>query len=209
MTAVPTGPDLRLDLDVATVAAGARLHAAYSLHDGHVTGVVVNDTRTARSVSLDIAAWPGELEGRLTVPLPDHLPPSPAAVLEVPWDVLVGTGEALARHRPDVYDELVARAVGSARADGVVLDLAGAHEQLRRVHHSVLGRLQAVCSGTGHRGRRRIGWISWLLFADGWRALTPYAAGTGPARRAMVRVEPRRTADLAVEVACWVAAVRS
>jgi hypothetical protein len=84
-----------------------------------------------------------------------------------------------------------------------VLDLAATHEQLRRLHHGVLARLRAVGSGS-RRGRRRVGWTSWLLFGDGWRELTPYAARSpGGVRRAMVRVEPRRPADLAAQVARW------
>jgi hypothetical protein len=95
------------------------------------------------------------------------------------------------------------------RADGAALDLCGAHEQLRRLHHGVVARLQAVAYGR-HRGRGRVGWTVWLLYADGWRELTPYAApAPSGARRAMVRVEPRRPADLAVRVSRWAAVVRS
>jgi hypothetical protein len=62
--------------------------------------------------------------------------------------------------------------------------------------------------GLSLRGRRRLGWVSWLLYADGWRALTPYAgSGAGGIRRAMVRIEPRRPIDLGLDVARWVSTV--
>ena len=44
----------------------------------------------------------------------------------------------------------------------------------------------------------------------GWRELTPYSrASADGGRRAMVRVEPRRPADLGLLVARWAVRVRS
>jgi hypothetical protein len=204
----PSGPALRVDLDLAGVAPGMRSHVAYTLRGERLTGVVVDGTGANRPVHLEIGAWPGELERRLLLSVPPDAPTPPARVVELPWDLLVGTGEALARHRGDVYDELLAREVEAVHIDGVVAGLVDAHEQLRRLHHSVLGRLQVVGSGHSPSGTRRIGWICWLRFADGWRALTPYTAGAGGTRRAMVRVEPRRATDLATQVARWAFRVR-
>jgi hypothetical protein len=202
---------LRVDLDLATTdaSASARLHAGYALSGSRVAAVVVHETGPVEVLSLEVGQWQGELEGRLQLPVPARVPPAPSGVLELPWDLLVGTGAATAGHRPGVYDELAARGVGAVAADGCVLDLVGTHEQLRRLHHGPLARLQAV--GSGDRpGRRRIGWTSWLLFSDGWRELTPYSrASADGGRRAMVRVEPRRPADLALLVARWAVRVRS
>jgi hypothetical protein len=200
---------VRVDLDLALCegSEGSRLHVCYALHEGRVAALAASGSAPVELRVFDISGWQSELESRLVVPASSQAPTPPARTVELPWDLLVGTGQALARRRPGAYDELVAREPGTVRADGVMLDLAAAHEQLRRLHHGVLARLQAVCSGI-RSGRRRIGWTSWLLYADGWRELTPYV-GRMPdgAGRSMVRVEPRRPTDLAAQVARWAVAV--
>jgi hypothetical protein len=202
---------LWVDLDLATRSGSgrARLHVGYALHGARVAAMVAHGSDPAQVRILDVDHWQTELETRLRLPIPRAAPPPPARVLDLPWDLLVGTGAALARHRPEVYDALVARDAGAVRVDGRVLDLPGTCDQLRRLHHSVLARLQAIGSGE-RRGRRCVGWTSWLLFGDGWRELTPYAGRSGPGgHRAMVRIEPRRPADLAALVARWDIEVRA
>ena len=90
---------------------------------------------------------------------------------------------------------LVARAVGSCRADGRALDLAGCHDQLRRLH-AATGRMRAVGVGPG-RSRPRVGLGE---LAAGRRRLA--SAGPRRARRpadgprgaaAAVRPRPRRS----------------
>jgi hypothetical protein len=165
--------------------------------------VVTRGTAPVRTLSFGVEHWRHELERRLRLPVPAAPPTPPARLLELPWDLVVGTGAALAGHRPEVYDALVARDAGAVRADGTVLDLADTHEQLRRLHHGLLARLQALGYGAPD-GRRRVGWTAWLMFGDGWRELTPYAGRSADGgRRAMVRVEPRRPADLATKMARW------
>jgi len=201
---------LRVDLDLATRSpGGSRLHVGYARRGSRVAAVVASGDAAPEVLVLAVEDWQAELERRLLVPLPADVPPAPDRVLDLPWDLVVGTGAAVARHRPQVYDALVARDAGAVRVDGTLLDLPQTCEQLRRLHHGVLARLQAVGFGE-RRGRRRVGWTSWLLFGDGWRELTPYAGrSAGGDRRAMVRVEPRRPADLAAQVARWSVAVGS
>jgi hypothetical protein len=152
---------------------------------------------------LDLAGWGNELARAVTLaPRPAELCPL-APGLVVPWDMLVATGAALERRRPEVYDVLVARAVGWCRSGDRVLGSGGCHEQLRLLH-AAAGRMRATGAGVGVRGRR-LGVASWVLLGGGWHALVP-AQETG---RALVRVEPRRPDDLAVEAARWLAAVRS
>jgi hypothetical protein len=199
---------LLVDLDLAVrreSGATARLQARHGLRDGSVTAIATALTHEVEVARFGLVHWQSELARCAVVTPPARSPAPPARSLELPWDLLVGTGAALARHRSEVYDVLVARAVGSVRAGAEVLDAAGCHEQVRLVHHSVVGRLRMVGAGRTPGGRRGVGWVSWLLFADGWRALTPYA-GSGPsdAGRAMVRIEPRRPADLGLAVARWV-----
>ncbi len=205
--------ELLLDLDLAVrrwPGATARLQARHGLRDGIVTAVSTALTGEVEVARFDVLHWQPELARSVLVVPPDSSPAPPARTLELPWDLLLGTGAALARHRPELYDVLVARAVGSVRAGAEVLDAAGCREQLRLVHHSATGRLRVIGAGRAPGGRNRIGWVSWLWFADGWRALTPYAGSEASgAGRAMVRIEPRRPSDLGLDVARWMTAVRS
>ena len=57
--------------------------------------------------------------------------------------------------------------------------------------------MRTVVSGVGPTGTRKVGWVSWVLFPDGWRALTPHTRD----HRARVRVHPVEPLRLGVEVA--------
>ena len=60
-----------------------------------------------------------------------------------------------------------------------------------------------MVSGVGATRIRKVGWVSWVLFPDGWRALTPHTRD----HRALVRVHPVEPRRLGVEVARLVALV--
>jgi hypothetical protein len=141
--------------------------------------------------------WPAELSRACRVRPSRAATAPPARGLVVPWDLVVASGTALRDHRHDLYDLLVDRADGSLRIGDRVLGRAEGREQVRRLHHAAVGRLRCVGSVPAER---RVGWVSWLLFADGWRALTPYVADD-PAGGPMVRLDPRTPHDLAPEVA--------
>ncbi len=184
--------DLRVDLDLA-VRRGrhdARLHARHELR-----GSTVRATATAggevEDVRFDVRLWRVELARTCRVAIPDGATAAPPDGLALPWDLVVGTGAALAERRPDLYDELVARADSALR------------EPVRRLHRAV-GRLRVV--GTLPT-RSRVGWVSWVLFADGWRALTPVVERGSAGPRPMLRLEARRPEDLARDVARWAAEV--
>ena len=149
--------------------------------------------------------WQAELARTATVSAPETALPSPARVLDLPHEFLLGTGAALRQRREDVFAELARRYTGTVRRDGgAALDLTGTAEQARLLHLSVCGRLQAVVSGVGTTGARKAGWVSWLLFPDGWRALTPHTDRGVP----RVRVHPVGPGRLGVEVARLVTGVR-
>lgn len=184
-----SGPRLVVDVDVVVRREPdeERRHVRHAL-----SGTMVR----AGTATFDVTEWQEALADICAVTARPSTSPAPMPELELPWDLVLGTGAALDRHRFDLYDVLVARDVGSVSAGGRPLALAAIHTQLRRLHRSVLGRLR--CVGTD-RAARRVGWVSWLLYDDGWRALTPYAAGGRP----MVRLEPREPADLGRDVAGW------
>ena len=109
--------------------------------------------------------------------------------------MLLAAGEAVRSGRGDVLDELVRR----ADAD----DPAALRGQLVRLHTAGVGRLVATVASRDDDGPR-VGWVSWLLFADGWRSLTPVRR----AGRPTVHLAPATPRDLGAQVAALVTLVR-
>jgi hypothetical protein len=187
-------PALVVDVDrtIRRDGVNSRLRARYAVLDADtVHTVAVLDDRV-ESRRLTIGDWRGDLDRLARVP--GYAEPStpPREELDLPWGLIVGTGRALAEHRPELYAELVAR------------EDPRLGPPLHRLHVETVGRLRVVGILPA---RRRVGWISWVLYADGWRALTPYVEEGRPAPRPTVRLEPRRAEDLALEVARWAAEV--
>ena len=177
-----------VDRAVRRGRTSTRLRARYAVlgDDGSVHAVTALDGEP-EARRLTLPDWRHELDRLCRVPGYDESS-TQGELPDLPWDLLVGTGRALTEHRPDVYDELLGRADPRLR------------EPLRRLHGSTIGRLRVV--GT-QPVRRRVTWVSWVLCADGWRALTPYVAHGPVSPTRMVRIEPRRPEDLAVELARW------
>jgi len=199
---------LLVDVEVAVRRGHGeeRLHARHALCGRVVHAVASAGSAGVSTSTFDVADWQHRLARTCrTAVVPSPCAP-PAPDLEVPWDLVLGTGAALARHRPDLYDVLVARAASGVTAGGRPLGHAAVHAQMLRLHRAVVGRLR--CTGTVPSSRR-VGRVSWLRYDDGWRALTPSSeaandAAAGP--RPMVRLEPRTPDDLAHDVARWVVA---
>lgn len=113
----------------------------------------------------------------------------------------------LAWFRADRWPGQLARAATVGPAGACELPPAAADVPLDRLltgqgHpwlHRPRGRLLATVAG-----RRGIGWVSWLLFADGWRSLAPYVDGGVPT----VRVRRVRPARLGAQVALLAAGAR-
>ncbi len=178
-----------LDLAVRRGSATSRVRACHSLQGRRVDMLRLTGNDVTWG-SIDVRDWRAELGRVCRVPVHRDAPPPPEAGPGLPWDLVVGTGAARSRHRPDLAAAILSRADPPLRG------------QVDHLFVSAVGRLRAVGI---QPSRRRIGVVSWLLFADGWRALTPHlgAGGTGP--RAMLRLEPRAPEDLAREVARWMA----
>ena len=204
--AVFGAPEGAVDADLAVRRAGRaeRLHSWQRWAAGRVTAVSTALHQTAELGWWPDARWQGELARLASVTRPAELAGAPASWIELPHELLLGAGAALQERRLDLFDELVARDVVHVRVDGEAASLVEAAAQLRLLESGVGGRLQVVVSGLGPGGRVS-GWVSWLLYADGWRALEPFVRDGRP----MVRVAPRRPLDLGVEVARLVTEVRS
>jgi hypothetical protein len=130
----------------------------------------------------------------VTVRPPEAEGETPPTTIDLPLELLAGAGAAVRLARDDVFAELMGR-YGAGLDPGDV----------RRLHTGSLGRMRTVVSGVASSGVRRVGWVSWSLFADGWRALTPYTSGGA----AMVRVHAVQPPWLGVEVARLRTTVRS
>lgn len=127
-------------------------------------------------------------------PLPD--------VVETPWDLLLATGEAVQRRRFELLDEMASHYSGMTLTGGSLDTLRTADDSdVRRWHEqlesSSRGRLHAAVMGRSRRGRPGVGIVEWVLFHDGWRALTAFQRDGWN----MVRVERRSPVDLPRELA--------
>ena len=170
-----------------------QVHSSQALRGDLVAAVTTAQARSEAAL-WPVDVWAAALSRIADVPVP-VAPPPPDREVEVPLDVLLGAGEALRTHRPDVLDELVRRATPD--------DPATLREQLVRLHTAVVGRLLAVVAAAD-AGHARAGWVSWLLFGDGWRSLTPVRRDDRP----VVELSPVRPVDLGAQVAAQVALVR-
>ncbi|KRE96199.1 hypothetical protein ASG76_03955 [Nocardioides sp. Soil774] len=147
------------------------------------------DTRTLSAATLD-------------EPLPD--------VVETPWDLLLATGEAVERRRLELLDQMVSDYSGMTLAGDSTQVLETADDpDVRRWHEQLesasRGRLHAAVMGRSARGRPGAGIVEWVLFHDGWRALTPFARDGWN----MVRIERTSVVDLPRELAVRAAEVTS
>ena len=193
-----TAPDVTCVVEVSvrrdeSPGGWVQVRSRQELHGGLVTAVTSAGSR-AEVAWWGVDEWAGRLARVADVPVPEG-PVPPESEVEVPLDVLLGAGEAVRTRRPDVLDELVRRAAPN--------DPSALREQLVRLHTSVVGRLLAVVAAR-NGVTARAGWVSWLLFADGWRALTPVRRHGGPA----VRLTPTGPHDLGRQVAAQVVLVR-
>jgi hypothetical protein len=201
-------PEVAVDIDVSVRRAEAArgnawLHSCQGLRSGGVTAV----SSAGGAVELawfDDDYWQTELARAASVRPPVGSPEAPLPRLDLPLDAVLAGGEALRTGRGDVFEELVDRSVGVATAPDGVLSRSDLHAQLVLLHGSTVGCLRASVAASEDR-RARVGWVSWLLVADGWRSLTPLMRSG----ERLVRVEPAVPLDLGRQVAALVTAVRS
>lgn len=210
--AVLGSPEVLVDVDVSVRRTDApdgfgQLHSWQRRRGGRVASLSTAGGRLLELGWHDDALWQVELARAVTVRAPATAVPLPAAVVDLPHELLLGSGAALRLHREEVLADLVRRHTGRVHVDDdpVPLGAAGTDEQVRRLHAAARGRMRTVVAGIGTGGARRVGWVSWLLFPDGWRALVPHVRDGQP----RVRLQPVAPLRLGVEVARLVTEVRS
>jgi hypothetical protein len=186
-------PEVFVDLELAVRGpAGQAEMARLSAWHRHRSGLVTAVTTTGASCELawwPAARWSAELT-RLATPRDVASGAAPAARLRLPFDLLLGSATALREDRPGVAAELLERSRGRVRGpDDAAYDTVAAGDQVRLLHTAERGRLRVIVVGRG----RTVGLVSWVLFADGWRELTPALDDGEP----MVDVRRVVPADLA------------
>jgi hypothetical protein len=194
-------PEVAVDVDVSVVRPGsprgwAQLHSRHGLRGDRVAAVSSAGGQV-EVAWFGVEHWQTELARAAKVPLPAAAPPGPypGDGVAIALEELLAAGEAIRTHRADVLDEL------ARRADGP--DPVAVRDQLVVLHTATVGRLLATASAREDR-TLRTGCVSWLLFADGWRALTPCRRDG----RHAVRVRRAVPLDLGEQVAALVTNVR-
>lgn len=136
-------------------------------------------------------ATPPEDVGAGTTDLPE--------VLDLPFELVDGVGEALASGRPDLVHVIVAAHAGEVRADATTVPDAAVAGLLTAMLTDATGRLRGMAADVATEGAPVIGVVSWLLLPDGWRSLRSYDAG-GRQRLELRRVAPGALASLLAPV---------
>jgi hypothetical protein len=128
--------------------------------------------------------------------------------IDVPFELIDAAAEAVCSGRVDLVPVLAARHSGSAfDADGAPLGDVDLASVLSALVLNTRGRLRAMGADVSGDGTRLVGVVSWVLLADGWRALRPHRrADRGDSRVEVRRVGPE---DLAADLAFVLAEVVS
>ena len=182
-------PTVALDLDVT--AGPARVRAWHRQRGDAVAALATADGVVFELAWFPTDRWADEL-ARVAV-VPEDLPVGESGVpdrLDLPYELLDASAEAVRSNRADLLSVL-------ATEHGVALEVVPV---LAALATEVRGRLRAMVADVAGERTTVVGVLSWLLLADGWRALRPHDGG---------RVEVRRVgpADLATELAPVIAEV--
>jgi len=205
-------PRVALDLDLNV--GGAQLRAWHRQGRTAVATLATADGIVFELGWFATGQWPAEL-ARVAA-LPAELPRRDSAlpaVLDLPYELLDASGEAVRAGRADVIPVLAGHHSGRVVSDGVTLADAQVPGLLGALQREARGRLRALVAdlpdvpdgdadpGRAPAGPDTVGVTSWLLLADGWHALRPHVDdhdGRPEGRVEVRRVEP---ADLATSLA--------
>jgi hypothetical protein len=183
-------PAVALDLDVT--AGPARVRAWHRQRGDAVASLATADGVVFELAWFPTDRWADELARAAVVP--EDLPTGRSGVpdrLDLPYELLDGAAEAVRSNRADLLSVLVAQHGADLEVVPVLTALAT----------EARGRLRALVADVTGERTTVVGVLSWLLLADGWRALRPHDGD----RVEIHRVGP---ADLAAELAPVLAEVR-
>jgi hypothetical protein len=170
---------------------------------------------TADGVVFELAwfpanAWAGELARAAMLPTDQALRGTTLPdVIDVPFELLDAAGEAVRSGRSDLVPVLAARHSGAAfDAAGEPIGDVDLASMVSALVIGTRGRLRALAAGVSGEQTDLVGVVSWVLLADGWRALRPHRRSPDGADH---RVEVRRAEpdDLAVALAFVLTGVMS
>lgn len=194
-------PTLALDLDLAVGDAGGGLQAkAWHRQDGDAVATLA----TLDGIVFELAwfptdQWPAEL-ARVAV-IPEDLPLRDSTVpafVDLPFALGEAAAEAVRTSRPDLLPVLVAPHRGAVTdAHATAYDQAELAGLLHGLTTETRGRLRALVADVSGDTTTVVGVLSWVLLADGWRALRAHCSGDEH-RLEVRRVDP---GDLAAELA--------
>jgi hypothetical protein len=196
-------PAVALDLDVRV--GGVQAKAWHREASGAVATLATVDGLVFELAWFDAPQWTAELS-RVAV-LPEDVSPGTSVVpahVDLPFDLASAAAEALRTGRADLLPVLVGQHGGRVvDGDGTSLTDIEVQGLLTGLYGETRGRLRAMVTDVSAGEASVVGVVSWVLLADGWRALRPHHSGDEP------RVEVRHVApvDLATELAPVLAAV--
>lgn len=182
-------PTLAIDLDVAV--GGDRVKAWHRQRDGAVASLATTDGLVFELAWFPIEKWADEM-ARVAV-LPEDHQTGVSAVphdVDLPYELVDAAVEAVRSNRTDLLPVLAAD-----RLELVPLLAALVSEPA--------GRLRALVADVSSSATTVVGVVSWVLLADGWRALRPRRSD-GADLLEVRHVHPR---DLAAELSPVLAAV--
>lgn len=173
-------PEVALDLDLAV--GGLRARAWHRQAGGAVATLATVDGLVFELAWCGVDQWPLEL-ARVAV-LPEDAATGDSGVpdrLDVPYELLDAAGEAVRSDRADLLPVLLARHPGVLRdGEGRPLGEVEAGAALTALLQESRGRLRALVADVSGAETTVVGVVSWVLVADGWRALRPHStAGRG------------------------------
>lgn len=191
-----------VEVGIELVVGRGHLRAWHRLNGQRVTALAA--AGTIRELCwYDDDSWQRELARTIDVTPPDQASGPPLPQLTLPYEVLLASAESVESGRDELTIEFAHRGAGIATGPEGPLTAAALHTQLIRLHRGTVGRLLVTVGGRQRDGDLAAGWVSWTLFADGWRSLTPLLQG-GERMVSVRRVDPlelgRQVARLVMEV---------
>ncbi|WP_243058636.1 hypothetical protein [Nocardioides sp. SR21] len=176
-------PTVAIDLDVSV--GTSRVRAWHRQREGAVASLATTDGLVFELAWFPTEKWADEL-ARVAVLPEDHAsrPSAAPSRLDLPYELVDAAVEAVRSHRSDLLSVLV--------ADDLELVPV-----LTALATEPTGRLRALVADVSTSATTVVGVVSWVLLADGWRALRPRRVD-GVDR---VEVRARHPSDLAAELA--------